>query len=294
MGIVMLVQLAYALGGPGVQRRQVCQLLLSITVPDVGPPAVTSTKSCTLAETNNYKGVSHIGAVPRKKVTGKELGPIPKELTVAGQAALQLREPLRKWFQDQPFWKWLDQLNDQNRIAFGAAIGVIIPGWAMAWNTIVKLNGEDVTPAAVDVQFRTRKGRENQKANVAAPTAKKQGKAGAKERGVKSTGGKKRNRKREKQVENRKREKQVEKIAALENELNMMKKRELKKEEKKKCYKKEQKEANTNTQDVVQLKITDQEEESSEFLRSYAFEVGDSVGGEKGKPIDSTDSVMPN
>ena len=284
MVVVMLVQLAYALGGPGVQRRQVCQLLLSITVPDVGPPAVTSTKSCTLAETNN-NDVSHIGAVPRKKVTGKELGPIPKELTVAGQAALQLREPLRKWFQDQPFWKWLDQLNDQNRIAFGAAIGVIIPGWAMAWNTIVTLNGEVVTPAAVDVQFRTRKGRENQKANVAAPTAKKQGKAGAKERGVKSTGGKKRNRKQ--------REKQVEKIAALENELNMMKKRELKKEEKKKCYKKEQKEANTNTQDVVQLKITDQEEESSEFLRSV-FEVGDSVGGEKGKPIDSTDSVMPN
>lgn len=102
MGAVVLVQLACALGGPGVPRRFLCQTFLSLTVPDVGSPAVTFTKSCTPAETNR-KDVGHIGAVPREKVTGKELGPIPKELTVAGQAALRLRGVPRELFQDQSF-----------------------------------------------------------------------------------------------------------------------------------------------------------------------------------------------
>jgi|TARA_B110001469_G_scaffold121173_1_gene130417 hypothetical protein len=297
MGALLLVQFAAcALAGPGVQRRFLCQSLLSLTVPDVGLPTVTFAKRCTPAETN-HKDVGHIGAVPRERVTGKELDPIRKELTVAGQAALQLREPLRKWFQDQHFWAWYDQLNDQNRIALGAAFGVIVNAGATTVATIVKLTGEDVTPAAGDVQVRTRKGRKNQKGNaVGAPAAKKQGKAGAKKRGVKSTGAKKRDKKSEKEAET---------IAALSKELKMVKKQLKKEKQKTKRYEKEQKVANTNTQDAMQQETTELKNENKLSVETLLNANGawgaqtdltDGVDGEKGKRIGGTDSgsVTPN
>ena len=289
MGAAVLVHLACALGAPGVTRRVLGQTFLqALTVPDVGSPAVTFTKSCTPAETNR-KDVSHIGAVPREKVNGKELGPISKELTVAGKGALRLREALREQSQDQTFGEWYDGLNDQNRIAYGAAVGVNVGAWTMAGGRIFELsNGKDVTPAAGDVQARTRKGRENQQGNVAGgPAAKKQGKAGAKPRGVTSTGANKGDRKSEKAP--------AETIAALKKQLKKEKKKLKKEKQKWKCYEKEQKEANTDTQGAMQQKIT-KLEKRNKYLesKSETWDIKNGVDGEKGKRIGGTDSVTPN